>query len=252
MPIQYRALSFGLRARAGLLVTPHRASTTAGLPPRRPTVTLEGMDTQATHSHSSSPLTSTDEAASTGGNGSAVSTADTASTPSTGNVTYRLATEADRDFILAMFKETDTWGEDRPVSDSFHDDVTVYVDRWDEDQGGVIALEHTDRIGASWLLTRSKERPGSGFVSAEVPELAIALAPGNTGKGLGKQLLNRAVELARQQGKPGVSLAVDLGNDRAYYVYEKYGFVDQGLNPEGTCHVMYYEFPTVQSSPSAK
>lgn len=141
-----------------------------------------------------------------------------------------------------MFRETDTWGEDKPVSESFDDDVKRYVDPWDESQGGVIVEENGTPIGASWLLELTKENAASGYVRDGVPELVIALAKGKTGNGLGKVLLMEAVDVARQAGKPGVSLAVDLGNDRAYHVYENLGFEYQGKNPEGTCDVMLFDF----------
>ena len=141
-----------------------------------------------------------------------------------------------------MFRETDTWGEDRDVSESFTEDVKLYVDAWSPEQGGVILEEDGEPIGASWLRNSTEEKHASGFISSEIPELAIALARGKTGGGLGKKLLMEAVSVARDKGKPGVSLAVDLGNDRAYHVYEKQGFVDQGLNEKGTCHVMLYDF----------
>lgn len=158
------------------------------------------------------------------------------------SISFRPARESDRGFLLEMFREADTWGEDKDVSDSFAQDVVLYVDAWDENQGGVILEENGEPIGASWLLNKTDDEHAAGFVSADIPELAIALAKGKTGGGLGGKLLMAAVEVARDKGKPGVSLAVDLGNDRAFHVYEKLGFEDRGLNEEETCHVMLYDF----------
>ncbi|WP_459612666.1 N-acetyltransferase family protein [Corynebacterium urogenitale] len=157
-------------------------------------------------------------------------------------IQLRPATEADRPFLEDMFREADTWGTDRPLSENFDDDLKKYVGTWDESQGGVIVEKDGTPIGATWLLNLTSELPGSGYVKDDIPELAIAMARGNTGAGLGRMLLNAALATARDAGKPGVSLAVDKGNDRAYHVYEKLGFVEVDYNKKTDCHVMLYDF----------
>lgn len=166
-----------------------------------------------------------------------------ANTPdSSSSITFRRAVESDRGFLLDMFREADTWGGEKDFAPSFDEDVVLYVDAWSEDQGGVILEENGEPIGASWLLDETEEKHAAGFVSEEYPELVISMARGRTGGGFGGKLLMECVNVAREKGKPGVSLAVDLGNDRAFHVYEKRGFVDLGLNDEETCHVMLYRF----------
>ncbi|MBC2681243.1 GNAT family N-acetyltransferase [Corynebacterium anserum] len=157
-------------------------------------------------------------------------------------VSFRPALEADRPFLEELFHEIDTWGEDRPLSENFHNDREKYVGQWEESMGGVIAELNGQRVGATWLLELPQERCGSGYISEDIPELAISMVRGKTGHGLGRMLLKTALEVALDKGKPGVSLAVDKGNDRAYHVYETLGFKEVDYNHDTDCHVMLYDF----------
>lgn len=158
-------------------------------------------------------------------------------------LSFRKAEESDRDFITEMFHETDTWGDpDREESEHYQDDLVRYVDMWSPDQGGIIAVDSGENVGAAWLRFFSADEPGSGFISSEIPEVAIALRPTATGHGLGRALLREALLLARDRGDSAVSLAVDFGNDRARHVYEKLGFTDHGIDRDEQCHVMIYKF----------
>lgn len=164
---------------------------------------------------------------------------------------YRPALEGDRDFLRALYILTDQWGdESRPVSDGIDDELEAYVERWTPDQPAVI-LEDVGGptptpVGGAWLRTFTAEDPGAGFVSDDIPEVAIALRPEYAGHGRGTELMSQMLDTARAAGFPAVSLAVDLGNDRARHVYAKLGFVDSevngGLDPSGQCHVMVHRF----------
>lgn len=158
---------------------------------------------------------------------------------------FRLAEEMDRDFIHEMHRQTETWGDgSREVGETFEEDDHHYVGKWTPDQGGVIAEEAGERIGAAWLRNFTAEDPGTGYVADEYPELAIAMAPGNTGKGLGQKLMLAMLEQAKDNGKPGVSLCVAEGNERARKLYEKLGFDHHGTTESGggTYAVMLYTF----------
>lgn len=158
-------------------------------------------------------------------------------------LTFRVATEADREFITEMFRETDTWGEPgREVSEHFQDDLVRYVDMWTPDQGGIIANYEGAPAGAAWLRDFTEEEPGAGYISDDIPELAIALRPEMTGLGLGRYLLGATLDHARASGHHSVSLAVDYGNDRARRMYSRFGFADHGLAPHEGCYVMIYRF----------
>lgn len=141
------------------------------------------------------------------------------------DVTIRRAQEEDRDFLIRMNHLTETWGdEDAAQEQDFSESDRHYVGKWTPDQGGVIVVQAGEPIGAAWLRTFTSEDPGTGFVEEKYPEVAIALAPGYTGGGLGRRLLTAALDQARDDGRPGVSLCVEKGNDRAQALYEKLGF----------------------------
>ncbi|WP_295644979.1 GNAT family N-acetyltransferase [uncultured Corynebacterium sp.] len=158
-------------------------------------------------------------------------------------ITFRRPTEADRPFIEQMFREAETFGEsDRDLPEGFDDDNHRYVDLWTEDQGGIVIQKEGQDIGAAWFRKCTDEEHCSGYVQADVPEVALALAPGHPGGGLGTLLMERAMLLAKVSGAPGISLAVDFGNDRAEHVYERIGYEHLGLAESGDCKVMYYRF----------
>jgi GNAT superfamily N-acetyltransferase len=175
--------------------------------------------------------------------------------PSTPQFRYRRATGGDRDVLRAMYILTDQWGdESRPVSEGIDEELAAYVDAWTPDQPGVILEQlpgqssggDATAVGAAWLRTFTSDAPGAGYVSDEFPEVAIALRPEVSGHGRGTALMQEMLRVARAEGFPGVSLAVDVGNDRARHVYSKIGYVDSAVNggfdPSGRCHVMVYRF----------
>ena len=130
------------------------------------------------------------------------------------DVTIRRAQEEDRDFLIRMNHLTETWGdEDAAQEQDFSESDRHYVGKWTPDQGGVIVVQAGEPIGAAWLRTFTAEDPGTGFVEEKYPEVAIALASGHTGGGLGRRLLTAALDQARDDGRPGVSLCVEKGND---------------------------------------
>jgi len=158
--------------------------------------------------------------------------------------TLRPATESDRTYLERLFYLTDVWGDDtRPPSAGFVDDLGVFVDAWSEDQGGVIAVsDQRAPAGGVWLRSGSDRRPPYGFVAEDVPELAIAVESAFGGHGLGRSLIDAALTLARRQGRRGLSLAVDDGNDRARHLYEKVGFEVVEARPELKVTAMVYWF----------
>lgn len=60
---------------------------------------------------------------------------------------------------------------------------------------------------------------------------AIALKEKYWGLGIGKSMMNYALELAKEMGYEQAELEVVEGNDRAKSLYEKMGFVETGRLP---------------------
>lgn len=140
-------------------------------------------------------------------------------------VSFRRATEGDREFIIRMNHLTETWGdEDATRGRDFTESDHRYVGLWEPRQGGVIADRGGVPIGAAWLRTFTAEDPGTGFVADAYPEVAIAVEPDHSGGGVGRRLLQAVLDQAQADGHPGVSLCVEDGNHRAQGLYEKTGF----------------------------
>jgi GNAT superfamily N-acetyltransferase len=99
-----------------------------------------------------------------------------------------------------------------------------YVAGWGRrGDAAVIALEGGFPVGAAWFRLFSRDEPGFGFVDEQTPEVAIAVVPSRRGHGVGSELLDKLVELAREQGYTGLSLSVAEASP-AMHVFEKQGF----------------------------
>lgn len=133
--------------------------------------------------------------------------------------------ETDRTYLARLNFLTDVFGqEDKEVSPSFDEDYDYYVRDWEPQDGGFIAWEGNIPAGGVWLNWGNEDRHGFGYVSADIPELALAVEPRYRGQGVGTRLLAAAAELAQKLGCPGVSLSVNTDNERAHRLYLHLGF----------------------------
>ncbi len=57
----------------------------------------------------------------------------------------------------------------------------------------------------------------------------VAIHPDFAGKGYGELMVNRSIEIAKQNGFTRVELTVAVENNRAIQLYEKVGFVNEGV-----------------------
>jgi ribosomal protein S18 acetylase RimI-like enzyme len=89
--------------------------------------------------------------------------------------------------------------------------------------GGVIAEWRGEPAGACWYRLLPSAVRGHGFVAGGVPELTIAVRPIHRARGLGGELLDRAIERARAAGFEAISLSVESDNP-ARGMYERRGF----------------------------
>ena len=127
-------------------------------------------------------------------------------------VGVREAGPADEPFLEEMVRLAAGWRDDVPAP--MTPDLEPYVRDFGRRPGdhGVLV----EGLGAAWV----RLLPGGyGFVAEDVPELAIAVAPGHRGAGLGGALLQHVLD---EVG--AVSLSVGADNP-ARALYERHGFV---------------------------
>jgi ribosomal protein S18 acetylase RimI-like enzyme len=120
-----------------------------------------------------------------------------------------------------MLRHAFYWRSSDVVEDA---SLWQYVAGWGRPgDAAVIALEGGFPIGAAWFRRFTPDEPGFGYIDEETPEVAIAVVPSRRGRGIGSELLNSLVELAREQGYDTLSLSVATDSP-AMHVFEKQGF----------------------------
>ncbi|KTD40471.1 GNAT family N-acetyltransferase [Legionella parisiensis] len=88
----------------------------------------------------------------------------------------------------------------------------------------VVAL-HQDRL-VGWCDISSLDRP----VFAHVGSLGIGVIASYRGQGIGEALLSTALQMAQEKGLTRIELTVREHNKAAIALYEKYGFVKEGIH----------------------
>jgi GNAT superfamily N-acetyltransferase len=144
--------------------------------------------------------------------------------------TLREARSEDLAFLRQVLGWAANWRSNEIVGAVIADPaVSRYVDGFGRagDEGVVADDEQGDPIGAAWYRYFSEVEPGFGFIAAHIPEVAVAVAPGSRGRGVGTALLQALADRARREGLSALSLSVEEGN-QAVRLYERIGF-----NPVG-------------------
>ena len=105
--------------------------------------------------------------------------------------------------------------------------LAKYAEGWGRagDLGFVAVETAADQlVGAAWVRRFSAEQKSYPQVDESIPELAIAVLPEHTNRGVGTRLLARLLEAARAV-YPAVVLSVRATNP-ARRLYQRVGFVD--------------------------
>jgi ribosomal protein S18 acetylase RimI-like enzyme len=142
-------------------------------------------------------------------------------------VIVRAATAADLPFLQAMLYEAATWRpESQPPLETVLGDphAARYLSGWGRSGDAGVVAEEERPVGAAWFRLLPADEPGYGFVADDVPEVTIGVAPAARGRGIGSQLLEELVEVARAGGHRAISLSVEPDNP-ARRLYERTGFV---------------------------
>jgi len=157
------------------------------------------------------------------------------------------ATPDDLPFLREMLVEAAfPPGTERPPDPLGDDHVARYLDGWGRPGDvGLVAWDDDRPVGAAWTRLLPADRPGYGFVDAATAELAVAVAAGERGHGVGRALVVGALDAAAAHGPERVSLSVALANVVAARLYRSLGFAD--VAPDGTSMTMVA--PTAPAPP---
>lgn len=125
-----------------------------------------------------------------------------------------------------------------------------YAQGWGrEGDFGVVALQNDVALGACWARQFPANEPGFGFLSAQIPEISLAVRPESRGYGVGSALLQALIAAAPTRCV-ALSLSVRIDNRVPVALYRKSGFeiVAQSETTNragGVSVVMRLDFPTI-------
>jgi GNAT superfamily N-acetyltransferase len=135
---------------------------------------------------------------------------------------------ADADFLGAMLYEAVYWNpakERLPAEFVLaHPALTIFHEGWGRPgDTGLVAEEDGEPVGVVWYRRFTETTHGEGFVDETTPELAVSVADGHRGRGIGGALMEAIHERARADGLARISLSVDRDNP-AKHLYARLGY----------------------------
>ena len=136
--------------------------------------------------------------------------------------TIRALTVADESIVWAMLRHAAHEPSVEVVKQQ--PSLTRYAADWGRrGDSGCVAIMGAEAVGAAWLRLGTADDKGFGYISDDIPELAIAVIPSCRGQGIGTELLAQVLDQANGQ-VPAISLNVRQGN-AALRLYERAGFI---------------------------
>jgi len=137
---------------------------------------------------------------------------------------------ADADFLGAMLYAAVYWD---PANERLppefvlaHPKLTIFHTGWGRPgDTGLVAEVDGEPAGVVWYRLFTEAEHGEGFVDEATPELAISVADGHRGKGIGGSLMAAIAERARTDGLKRLSLSVDDDNP-AKRLYARLGYAE--------------------------
>jgi len=145
------------------------------------------------------------------------------------NIIIRPGTAKDLPFLREMLFEAAFWrpGQKRPALEEglARVDLSYLLHSWGR-KGDTAVIAHTRdgrKVGAAWYRFWNSRQHSYGYVSPQIPELAIAVHDAYRGIGIGHLLMESLLRTAAEQGIEKVSLSVEVDNP-AINFYQSHDF----------------------------
>lgn len=152
--------------------------------------------------------------------------------------TLRELTAADREILRTATYHNVNWSGPERISyaDVDHQRELRHYHALRPGRGdfGFVAEADGLTVGACWVQFFDATDPGYAFVDDGIPELSLSIWSGYRGNGIGRALLVKALQKAREREIEQVSLSVEEGNDRARKLYRSVELVDAKGAAPGT------------------
>lgn len=119
-----------------------------------------------------------------------------------------------------------------------HPELARYHAGWGRPGDVAVAAESDGRVvGVALYRLFTEEDHGHGYVDEDTPELAVAVADGYRGRGVGGRLLTELARTAKAAGIERLSLSVDEENP-ALRLYVRLGYREVSRDEDGVRMVL--------------